>query len=716
MEEKEVNDNTLSDKGVNIIPGKMFQEKTQIEEERKKELEKEQEIENQQEMLQKKDEGIQEELQKQNIDKKHQDSDEIKLNEEPTETSSWGVKPKQIMNQNNNPSLDVFGESNNYISFINRDDLLYDTEDCEEEYITESDHNNQTTADDAKYERELSVGLNILKQFYLDMDEDNPNSANRIRNFKSPMVSLTPVENEMFTDGFQKEKMTPNKKTYLKDSCKTTFAGSFYSLNNYQKTPVYNMDLDYEYLRPPIYAMTLKKKDIMFKDYTINLRKIQEKQIYCDYNAYTEKDKSNLEFSQDKINKLNQSLSSFWNFAEIFRVVNSAVSSEDDSDVSILGGLYRGYSKLELIYLMDIWIKNLKWEVETLSEKGFLTNGSVNIIGRDITYNPVLYQNISEITKDNACDFACILSKVIVVARTYMCIPTKIETIWVILDTNYINCIDKIRYIHWALKPLEYIQSIVSKVVWVRPSNNSEKIVKIARKLGFITDLTMQKFDIVGNSNSVDYDKKLRNYFQNKIDLNYIPKWLGGLRKDIILKWPPEFTNLEYYPEILTIKKQANLGIKFFYFPLDKKKFEKYDIKITTDKYINSTKKNFLYSNLKDTDNEAQFQNRPFSTYGLDKFNGTIFNKISHFYVIDNPNNIIYNVDIKIKESKKVQELPIQPNKNLNCNKEKSEFHVKNNQDTSFINDYNPHNSKKPSFYKKLTSGLFSCCTDRKEL
>ena len=174
-------------------------------------------------------------------------------------------------------------------------------------------------------------------------------------------------------------------------------------------------------------------------------------------------------------------------------------------------------------------------------------NGHVSIIGRDFTYNPVIYLNLTGIDESNANAYANMLSKVLAVARTYMCVPTKIETMWVILDTNYSAAIIKsLSAIHVALKPLEYLQSIISKVAWARPPKNFALLYTLATQLGYLGEEASHNFSILQNP------AKLKNWLSAKIDLNYVPSWLGGCRKDVSLTWPPNFTSLENYGEILT--------------------------------------------------------------------------------------------------------------------------------------------------------------------
>lgn len=53
-----------------------------------------------------------------------------------------------------------------------------------------------------------------------------------------------------------------------------------------------NIDLDFEYLRPPIEIMTLKKDDIIFRNFeVVNIGKVKERLVYHDYCTYTEQER-----------------------------------------------------------------------------------------------------------------------------------------------------------------------------------------------------------------------------------------------------------------------------------------------------------------------------------------------------------------------------------------------------------------------------------------
>jgi hypothetical protein len=190
-------------------------------------------------------------------------------------------------------------------------------------------------------------------------------------------------------------------------------------------------------------------------------------------------------------------LSSFWSDAEIFRMVDSPFKAKREQPHMAKEDLYRGYSRMDLIFLLESWVCELTWEMTDLEELRFLYNGQVAIIGRDLTYNPVIYLNLTGIDLANAKSYGKLLSKVLAVARTYMCVPTKIETMWVILDTNYSNDIIKnLSAIHVALKPLEYLQSIISQVAWARPPKNFAFLYSFATQLGYLDEEASHKFDI----------------------------------------------------------------------------------------------------------------------------------------------------------------------------------------------------------------------------
>jgi hypothetical protein len=266
------------------------------------------------------------------------------------------------------------------------------------------------------------------------------------------------------------------------------------------KNAEYNFDQDYEYLRPPLYAMTLKKKDILSKQISIiNSGLITTRQIYHDHSTYTLAEISDLTYWKQKVLLASRGapLSSFWSDAEIFRMVDSPYKAKRDQPHMAKEDLYRGYSRMDLIFLLESWVCELTWEMTDLEELRFLFNGQVAIVGRDLTYNPVIYLNLTGIDIANAKSYGKLLSKVLAVARTYMCVPTKIETMWVILDTNYSNHIIKnLSAIHVALKPLEYLQSIISQVAWARPPKNFAFLYSFATQLGYLDEEASHKFDI----------------------------------------------------------------------------------------------------------------------------------------------------------------------------------------------------------------------------
>jgi hypothetical protein len=270
--------------------------------------------------------------------------------------------------------------------------------------------------------------------------------------------------------------------------------------NPHLKNAEYNFDQDYEYLRPPLYAMTLKKKDILSKQISIiNSGLITTRQIYHDHSTYTLVEISDLTYWKQKVLLASRGapLSSFWSDAEIFRMVDSPYKAKREQPHMAKEDLYRGYSRMDLIFLLESWVCELTWEMTDLEELRFLFNGQVAIVGRDLTYNPVIYLNLTGIDIANAKSYGKLLSKVLAVARTYMCVPTKIETMWVILDTNYSNHIIKnLSAIHVALKPLEYLQSIISQVAWARPPKNFAFLYSFATQLGYLDEEASHKFDI----------------------------------------------------------------------------------------------------------------------------------------------------------------------------------------------------------------------------
>jgi hypothetical protein len=266
------------------------------------------------------------------------------------------------------------------------------------------------------------------------------------------------------------------------------------------KNAVYIFDQDYEYLRPPLYAMTLKKKDIQSRKISIiNSGLITTRQIYHDQSTYTRDEISDLTYWKQKVllESRGAPLSNFWSDAEIFRMVDSPFMAKRDQPHMAKEDLYRGYSRMDLIFLLEHWVCELTWEMTDLEELRFLFNGQVAIVGRDLTYNPVIYLNLTGIDLANAKSYGNLLSKVLAVARTYMCVPTKIETMWVILDTNYsTDIIKNLSAIHVALKPLEYLQSIISQVAWARPPKNFAFLYTFATQLGYLNEEASHKFDI----------------------------------------------------------------------------------------------------------------------------------------------------------------------------------------------------------------------------
>ena len=132
------------------------------------------------------------------------------------------------------------------------------------------------------------------------------------------------------------------------------------------KNVLYNFDQDYEYLRPPLYAMTLKKKDILSREISIiNSGIITSRQIYHDHSTYTAQEVCDFTYWKQKVlfESRGLELSSFWSDAEIFRMVDSPFKPARDQPHLAIQDLYRGYSRVDLIYLLENWVKNLTWQM-----------------------------------------------------------------------------------------------------------------------------------------------------------------------------------------------------------------------------------------------------------------------------------------------------------------------------------------------------------------
>lgn len=235
-----------------------------------------------------------------------------------------------------------------------------------------------------------------------------------------------------------------------------------------------------------------------------------------------------------------------------------------------------------------------------------------------------------------------------------MCVPTKVETFWVILDTDNQNIIANQPYIHNALKPLEYIQTIVSKIVWARPMKGFFSIWAKATELGFIEDEAQSKIDIMPSQD------ELTTYLSSKIDLVYVPEFLGGVREGGLLVWPPDFPQLEKNRQQLDLDLCFKLDIPLFYFPIDKEKFESKRNCYNEIQGLNSSKvshtssevshnskkkksKTICYSRLQDKDNIRLFNEEVFEMNNI-RGNETILNRI--YYTKS-------NVSKDIKDTKK---------------------------------------------------------------
>lgn len=108
--------------------------------------------------------------------------------------------------------------------------------------------------------------------------------------------------------------------------------------------------------------MTLKKDDIIFRNFeVVNIGKVKERLVYHDYCTYTEQERQDQLNDKISITKeFDDTQSSWWTLAEIFRMTNRPFMKYD--------GTYRGYTKHELVYLMDQWVQSIDWWLNSEEE------------------------------------------------------------------------------------------------------------------------------------------------------------------------------------------------------------------------------------------------------------------------------------------------------------------------------------------------------------
>ena len=237
--------------------------------------------------------------------------------------------------------------------------------------------------------------------------------------------------------------------------------------------------------------------------------KVKERLVYHNYQNWSREELAYAKTWREKIKKEFE-MNNWWTDAEILRLTKRPLL-QNNKEIT-----YRGYSRMELFYIMDKWLGLLDWNLETKEEKKALNSGNINILGRDVYYRPVLYINVSNITnKPIAKAYNKIISKVLAIARTYMCVPGKCETIWAIIDTDGKNISDNMKFVHHALKPLEYLQAIITNIVWIRPGAMQKVIWSVAEKLGFIETEARVKVLIM------DDEQSLLDHLQDNLDLCY---------------------------------------------------------------------------------------------------------------------------------------------------------------------------------------------------
>ena len=323
----------------------------------------------------------------------------------------------------------------------------------------------------------------------------------------------------------------------------------------------------YEYLRPPIDVLALEKQMYWFEtENGVNGNK-KDRLIFYDKSDWTTNEHEELQYWKKVLKEKDANLSDWWDNEEILRYMwTSSLGRDPDY------GFTEGKTRVEWAKLFDNWLnKDLNYDL-TNDQTEILKSGDVTIIGRDKYYRPVIYINQQSINDDNKEDYKHVIGKVVSIARTYMCIPTKVENTWIILNSEHRNNMSVLKILYEILQPLRLINRIAYSLVNINVGVDVHHIWQAIMAQGMIHESNMIRTQIVKSADEINFE-----ILKELIDLRYLPKYLGGTRaSEYPQTWPPNFPKQENYSNLINRSLMIKYNLKPFYFPCDVKSISKW--------------------------------------------------------------------------------------------------------------------------------------------
>lgn len=321
---------------------------------------------------------------------------------------------------------------------------------------------------------------------------------------------------------------------------------------------------NYEYLRPPIDIQCLEREQIYYFGYEQSEyeKSRDDRLIYYDKKDWTSGEHEELSYWKGILKDRQITLSSWWDDEEILRYMWTQKLGTNP-DVKFTSG----FTRLEWIQMFDKWISHdLNYDL-TQDQKNLLIAGEITILGRDKYYRPVVYISLRGIDQENYQDYAKVLDKVVAIARTYMCIPTKIENIWVVLNNDNRNTLGILKLCYEVLQSIRLINRVLYSQVNVNVGDSFDLIWKAVMSLGLVHDSYQNRIQVIQSHTAQNFQVLV-----DLIDQKYLPKDCGGEREEQYpLTWPPNFPLIENYDQLITKSMMIDYGFKPFYFPCDEK-------------------------------------------------------------------------------------------------------------------------------------------------
>lgn len=231
-------------------------------------------------------------------------------------------------------------------------------------------------------------------------------------------------------------------------------------------------------------------------------------------------------------------LSDWWNEEEIVRYMWTCQLGRDPDEK-----FSEGQTRMHWIQLFDNFLQNkLNYDL-TEDQYDLLISGDVTIIGRDKYYRPVIYVNLQSLNDDNQSDYELLIGKMISIARTYMCIPTKVENTWLIINSDNRNTITILKSVYDILNSIRLINRICYSIINLNVGPELHVVWKAVMAMGMIHESNLIRTQVLRSADEDHFE-----VLKELIDLEYLPKEIGGTRPgQYPLTWPPNFPKLENY-------------------------------------------------------------------------------------------------------------------------------------------------------------------------